>query len=226
MTAARVVPASDEVEDGQARVGVSREAGPIEQLALEGREDALAEGVVVGVADATHRRPDAGVATPPAESEGRPTPLPSSPRSMRPPATGSAGSTRTIPFRTRSPSWMRCANGSPWPSSACKPTTAMSSAPISPGIPVTSGSRTAISPLAAPRSMARSNAPHRWRRILSPHDIPDTRGARREAPKLGTRIQSPPSPPRSRRQDLRRARLRTQNHRAHCAGIEGTDHDG
>src|SRR3989442_4848499 len=69
MAAARVVPAFDEVEDGQARVGVSREAVPIEQLALEGREEALAEGVVVGVADASHRRPDAGVATPPAEGE-------------------------------------------------------------------------------------------------------------------------------------------------------------
>ncbi len=47
MAAARVVPAFDEVEDAQARVGVCREAGPIEQLALERREEALAEGVVV-----------------------------------------------------------------------------------------------------------------------------------------------------------------------------------
>src|SRR2546428_121102 len=69
MAAARVVPAFDEVEDGQARVGVSREAVPIEQLALEGREEALAEGVVVGVADASHRRRAAGGGTPRAEGE-------------------------------------------------------------------------------------------------------------------------------------------------------------
>jgi hypothetical protein len=39
----------------------------IQQLTLEGREEALAQGVVVGVADAAHRRPDTGITTPVAE---------------------------------------------------------------------------------------------------------------------------------------------------------------
>jgi len=39
MSAPWVVPAFDEVEHGQARVGLRREALPIEQLALEGREE-------------------------------------------------------------------------------------------------------------------------------------------------------------------------------------------
>src|SRR6266404_8295071 len=45
-----VVPAFDEVEDGEARVGLRAEAFAIEQLALERREEALAPGVVVGIA--------------------------------------------------------------------------------------------------------------------------------------------------------------------------------
>src|SRR5438309_1388479 len=63
MTAAGIVPALDEVEDGEARVGRRTEVLPIEQLALEGREEALAQRVVVRVADRTHGRPDAGRAT-------------------------------------------------------------------------------------------------------------------------------------------------------------------
>ena len=64
----RIVPALDEVEDGEARLGRCREPLPIEQLALEGREEALAERVVVGIAHGTHRGPNAGLAT--AEPEG------------------------------------------------------------------------------------------------------------------------------------------------------------
>src|SRR5437660_11341780 len=67
MTASGIVPAFDEVEDREARVGLRAEVLPIEQLALEGREEALAERVVVRVADRTHGRPDAGRATPLAE---------------------------------------------------------------------------------------------------------------------------------------------------------------
>src|SRR5438552_7766265 len=68
MSPPRIVPAFDEVEDGQARVGLRAEAFAIEQLTLERREEALAERVVVGVAHRAHRGPDAGLAT--AEPEG------------------------------------------------------------------------------------------------------------------------------------------------------------
>src|SRR2546425_1279310 len=64
-----VVPAFDEVEDGEARVGLRAEAFAIEQLALERRDEALAQGVVVGIAHTAHRRPDAGLATAPAVGE-------------------------------------------------------------------------------------------------------------------------------------------------------------
>jgi len=66
-----IVPAFDEVEDGEARVGLGAEAFAIEQLALERREEALTHGVVVGVAHTAHRRADAGLATAPAEGERR-----------------------------------------------------------------------------------------------------------------------------------------------------------
>ncbi len=49
MTAARVVPALDEVEDRQASLGLGGEPLAIEQLALERGEEALAQGVVVGI---------------------------------------------------------------------------------------------------------------------------------------------------------------------------------
>src|SRR2546426_3750294 len=71
MPAARIVPAFDEVEDGKARLYLGAEPLAIEQLALEGREEALAQGVVVRVADAAHRRPDASLATPLAERDRR-----------------------------------------------------------------------------------------------------------------------------------------------------------
>src|SRR5213593_1048818 len=68
MPPARVVPALDEVEDGEACLGRCREPLPIEQLALERREEALAERVVVGIADRAHRGPGVGLTT--AEPEG------------------------------------------------------------------------------------------------------------------------------------------------------------
>src|SRR5260370_10977740 len=71
MAAPRIVPAFDEVEDGEAGVRLIAEALPIEQLALEGCEEALTEGVVVGVAHAAHRGPDAGLLTPDAEGDRR-----------------------------------------------------------------------------------------------------------------------------------------------------------
>jgi len=71
MSAPRVVPASDEVEHGEACLGRCREPLPVEQLALERGEEALTQGVVVGVAHAAHRRPDAGLATPATEGKRR-----------------------------------------------------------------------------------------------------------------------------------------------------------
>src|SRR5262245_25231260 len=68
MTAVRIVPTLDEVEDGHPRFGLAGEPAAVQQLALEGREEALAEGVVVGVAHGAHRGADSGLMT--AEAEG------------------------------------------------------------------------------------------------------------------------------------------------------------
>src|SRR5258708_28580544 len=68
MPPVRVVPAFDEVEDGHAGLDLGREATAVQQLALEGRKEALAEGIVVGVAHAPHGRPDARLAA--AEPKG------------------------------------------------------------------------------------------------------------------------------------------------------------
>ena len=50
VTPAPVVEALDELEDRHARLGVAAKAAPIQQLALQGREEALAQRVVVGIA--------------------------------------------------------------------------------------------------------------------------------------------------------------------------------
>jgi len=42
MAVARIASTLAEVEDGKARVGMSREAVPIQQFAIDGREEALA----------------------------------------------------------------------------------------------------------------------------------------------------------------------------------------
>jgi hypothetical protein len=44
VAAVRVVPALDELDDGEARLDLGGEAPPVEELALERREDALTEG--------------------------------------------------------------------------------------------------------------------------------------------------------------------------------------
>jgi hypothetical protein len=51
MSAARIVPSLDELEDGPACFGLRAEAGSVDELAFEGGEEALAHGVVVAVAD-------------------------------------------------------------------------------------------------------------------------------------------------------------------------------
>ena len=64
VTPAGVVEALDEVEHGEFGFGAVDEARPIEQLAFERGEEALAHRVVVAVADRSHRRSDARVTTP------------------------------------------------------------------------------------------------------------------------------------------------------------------
>jgi hypothetical protein len=54
MPAARIVLALDEVKDGPARLHLGAEPLAIQQLALERREEALAQGVAISVADAAH----------------------------------------------------------------------------------------------------------------------------------------------------------------------------
>ena len=62
MTAMGVIPSLDEVEDGRARLDVGAEAVAVEELALEGVEEALAHRIVIAVADRSHGGPHAGLA--------------------------------------------------------------------------------------------------------------------------------------------------------------------
>src|ERR1700739_4909650 len=55
MTASRIVEALDEGEPCASRLGLRLEPAAIEQFAFEGREEAFAHGVVIGIADRTHR---------------------------------------------------------------------------------------------------------------------------------------------------------------------------
>ena len=68
MPPVRVIPALDEVEDSHPGLGLGGEAAAVQQLALEGGEEALTAGIVVGVAHAPHGRADAGLAA--AEPKG------------------------------------------------------------------------------------------------------------------------------------------------------------
>src|SRR5690242_10068210 len=61
MTAARVIPAFDEIEHRHARLELSLEAAALEQLALERGEKALAHRVVETVAHRAHRGPHPGL---------------------------------------------------------------------------------------------------------------------------------------------------------------------
>src|SRR5215469_14752029 len=70
MAPSGVVPAFDVVKHSPA--GLDRRAEPlaIEQLTLECREETLAQGIVIGIADGAHRRPDAETQTALAVGEG------------------------------------------------------------------------------------------------------------------------------------------------------------
>src|ERR1700693_5391816 len=61
MAASRIVEALDERERRMARLDLCLELAAIEKLAFEGGEEALAHGIVVCVADRTHRGAYAGV---------------------------------------------------------------------------------------------------------------------------------------------------------------------
>ena len=56
MTTVRVVPAFDELEDRHLRVGLRLETVAVDQLTFERREEALRHGVIVAIADLSHRR--------------------------------------------------------------------------------------------------------------------------------------------------------------------------
>src|SRR5258708_31528798 len=56
MAAVRVVPAFDEPEDGELGFGLGAEPASIEQLTLEGREEAFRHRVVIAVPDGPARR--------------------------------------------------------------------------------------------------------------------------------------------------------------------------
>src|ERR1700704_1638931 len=71
MTASRVVEALDELEHRDPRLGLSLEPTPVEKLAFQRGEEALAHRIVVGVANRAHRRAHPGLAAAVAELNGR-----------------------------------------------------------------------------------------------------------------------------------------------------------
>ena len=71
MATPRVVPAFDEIEDREPGLHLRPEPMPVQELALERREEAFAERVVVGIPDTAHRRPDPGLGTALAEGDRR-----------------------------------------------------------------------------------------------------------------------------------------------------------
>ena len=65
----RIVPAFNELKDRQACFCLGVEGLTVEQFALESGKEALAQGVIVAIADRAHRRTDAGF--PAALAEGQ-----------------------------------------------------------------------------------------------------------------------------------------------------------
>jgi len=63
----QIVEALDEGEHCASRLGLRLEPAALEQFAFEGREEALAHGVVIGIADRTHRGSHTGLTTAVAE---------------------------------------------------------------------------------------------------------------------------------------------------------------
>src|SRR6266545_5912169 len=69
MPAPRIVEAFDELEDSHPSFGLGRKLVAVEQLALERREEALAQSIVVAVADGSHRGTHAGLPAPFSEGD-------------------------------------------------------------------------------------------------------------------------------------------------------------
>jgi hypothetical protein len=66
----RIVPTFDEFKHCLACFGLCVEDSAIKQFALQGSEEALAEGVVETISDRAHRRTDAGISTALAKRQG------------------------------------------------------------------------------------------------------------------------------------------------------------
>ena len=71
MPTVRVVPPLDEFEHRPTGLVLRAEVMAIQQLALQCREEALAQGIVVAVSDRSHRRPDTGFLAALAEGDRR-----------------------------------------------------------------------------------------------------------------------------------------------------------
>src|ERR1044072_9228636 len=71
MAARWIVPAFDVAEDRHPGLGLRCKPSPCEQLAFQGCEEALAHGVIVRIADGSHGRSYAGLATTAAEGQSR-----------------------------------------------------------------------------------------------------------------------------------------------------------
>ena len=69
MAAMGIVPALDEIKQRHAGLDLGLEAAAVEQLAFEGGEEALAQGVVETVAHRAHRRPHPGLLATPAKGQ-------------------------------------------------------------------------------------------------------------------------------------------------------------
>lgn len=69
VTSTRVVPGLEVVEDLRPRLVTRAEPFAVDELALQGREEALGHRVIETVADAAHRRSDAGLLAASAEDE-------------------------------------------------------------------------------------------------------------------------------------------------------------
>src|SRR5215472_6329777 len=68
MTATWIVPTLDEIEDANPRLLRCAERDAVEQFALQRREEAFAQRIVVAIADRAHRRTDASFSTATAEA--------------------------------------------------------------------------------------------------------------------------------------------------------------
>ena len=67
MASVRIVPALDELEDFELRLGMRATGYAVDEFAFECRKEVLTHCVVVSIADRTHRRTDTGVLTAPPE---------------------------------------------------------------------------------------------------------------------------------------------------------------